>query len=210
MKKTVVLTFLQILFITLAFGQSAPPDDLSGNDLKTWLKDNWYTGKFQDQGYNAARTAMYSTIDKRQDGRVYGVYSGFSQESQSTTYLNPINAEHSIPQSFFSENAPMKSDIMHLFPTHQNVNSARGSNPFDDITDSQTDTWYGNDQSGLSSSSSIPQSNIDDYSERTSNAFEPREDHKGDLARVIFYFFTVYDLSSYGRDIEDLALGGDL
>jgi len=210
MKKTVILTFLQIIFISLAFGQSAPPDDLTGNSLKTWLKDNWYTGKFQDQGYNGARTAMYSTIDKRQDGRVYGVYSGFSQESQSTTYLNPINAEHSIPQSFFNENRPMKSDIMHLFPTHQNVNSSRGNSPFDDITDSQTDTWYGTDQSGLNSSSSIPQSDIEDYSEKTSNAFEPREDHKGDVARVIFYFFTVYDLSTYGRDIEDMALGGDL
>lgn len=207
LNKNTVLSFLLVFSFLFAIGQSEPPSDLEGTALRTWLKDNWYTGKFQDQGYNNARTAMYSTIDVRADGRVYGVYSGFSQQAKSTTYLNPINAEHTIPQSKFGSASPMKSDIMHLFPTHGEVNGARGSNPFDDITDSQTDKWYIGDQSGLNDISSIPQSNIDDYSEKTSSAFEPREDHKGDVARAVFYFFTVYDISI---DIDGLALGGDV
>ncbi|MDR9416131.1 MAG: endonuclease, partial [Gracilimonas sp.] len=38
--------------------------------------------------------------------------------------------------------------------------------------------------------------NIDLYSESTSSAFEPREDFKGNVARAIFYFWTIYQDNS--------------
>ena len=38
----------------------------------------------------------------------------------------------------------------------------------------------------------MPSSNIEEYSENHGSYFEPREDRKGDIARTIFYFYTMY------------------
>ncbi len=206
-----ILFLVSIIYALVSFGQEQPPSNLSGAELRQWLKTNWYSGKFSNQGYDGARSAMYSNIDKRSDGRVYCVYTGFNQNSANTTFLNPINAEHTIPQSWFSENEPMKSDIFHLYPTHGNVNSARSNKPFDEIPDNETNTWYTGNSTGITSTSSIPSTNIDDYSENDSNSFEPREDHKGDVARSAFYFFTMYDISSTsGKTINSVIADGDL
>lgn len=87
----------------------------------------------------------------------------------------------------------MRSDIHHLFPTHKDVNSARSNFPFDEIDDNLTDKWYVKDGSELQILTEIPSRNIDSYSELDKNkAFEPREEHKGNLARAVYYFYTMY------------------
>jgi endonuclease I len=146
---------------------------------------------------------MYSYIDIASDGRVYGVYSGFSQAGRETTFLNPINAEHTVPQSWFNKRSPMRSDIHILFPTHKDVNSARGSLPFGDINDDQTDKWYGvaSDTGSLQvlRNALPPLSSRDKYSEYEKNStFEPPEQQKGDTARAIFYFYTMYPTQAGG------------
>ncbi|MEM7162195.1 MAG: endonuclease [Bacteroidota bacterium] len=169
-----------------------PPDGLSGQNLRDWLKANWFDSHHSSVGYNAARQAMYSDIDN-EAGRVYCVYSGFNQAASFTTFLNPINAEHTVPQQLFDGNEPMRSDVHHVFPTHMDVNSARGSLPFGENDDNLTDNWYIGDDSDLFNISNVPTSDIDLYSERDINIrFEPREDHKGDVARAVFYFYTMY------------------
>ncbi|QSE96351.1 endonuclease [Fulvivirga lutea] len=203
--------FLSLVFLFFSFllsAQPTPPSDLEGSALRSWLKTNWYDGFHTELSYSQARIAMYGTIDVETDGQVYCVYSGFNQSSDAVSFLDPINAEHTIPQSFFGSSLPMRSDIHHLFPTHMNVNSARGSDPFGEINDASTDTWYIGNSSGIQTLSSIPSSNIDNYSEDTGFLFEPREDHKGDLARAVFYFYTVYP--SQAGPIEDIVDGGDL
>ncbi|RZK45436.1 MAG: hypothetical protein EOO59_21070, partial [Hymenobacter sp.] len=60
------------------------------------------------------------------------------------------------------------------------------------------------------SQTGIPTTNIDEYSEDTNTQFEPREDHKGNLARTAFYFYTMHagqpDLVATGHnDINTLA-----
>lgn len=169
---------------------ATPPTDLSGQALRNWLKQNWYDSKHSSLGYDGARNAMYTFIDKRPDGRLYCVYSGFNVSATSNP--SPINCEHSIPQSWFNQASPMRADIHHLYPTHQDVNSARGSDPFGEIPDNQTVRWYIGSTSWPGPQSNIPSSNIDAYSEDTNSSFEPREDHKGDLARAAFYFYTMY------------------
>ncbi|MEL7428320.1 MAG: endonuclease, partial [Bacteroidota bacterium] len=82
----------------------------------------------------------------------------------------------------------MKSDIHHLFPTYKNWNSTRSNYAFAEIDDNQTTRWMRN----TSYQSSIPSSNIDEYSEYANGKFEPREDHKGNVARAVFYFYTMY------------------
>ena len=104
-------------------------------------------------------------------------------------YENGINCEHIWPQSLYEGGEPLKSDMHALRPCKDNVNSARGNKAFNDVLDSQTATWYWQDIG----TSNIPSSNIDEYSESGSYTFEPREDKKGDIARSMFYFYTIYN-----------------
>ena len=68
------------------------------------------------------------------------------------------------------------------------MNSIRSSFPFADIDDSRTERWLIDDQE----LNTIPTTNIDAYSESTKSAFEPREEVKGNIARALFYFYTIY------------------
>ncbi|MET4107035.1 endonuclease [Hymenobacter sp. UYP22] len=187
---------------------AAPPTSLQGQSLKDWLRQNWYDGKRVVLSYNEARGKMYNFIDN-QDGRVVCVYSGYTEtvrldsSSTSTGVVNRINCEHTVPQSWFNEVVRMRSDIHHLFPTYDTWNSDRGSDPFAEIPDNQTQKWM----RGTSSQSTIPTSNIDEYSEDTNSQFEPREDHKGNLARAIFYFYTMHQGQTFdaGKDVITAA-----
>lgn len=194
MKKPLLLLFTLLLSFSVGYSQSAPPAYMAGEELREWLRRNWYEGLHTELGYSASREFMYSYIDKKEDGRVYGVYTGYSQPAEMTTFPDPINAEHTIPQSFFSEAEPMRSDIHHLYPTHKDVNAERGNYPFAEIPDVDTDLWYTvGAENTYFTTTTIPSAEvIDNYSEKDGNVFEPKEDHKGDLARSVFYFFTMY------------------
>ncbi|MEO0473082.1 MAG: endonuclease, partial [Bacteroidota bacterium] len=177
----------------LSAQSTSPPANLYGQSFRNWVKQNWFDGYASiTQSYTGARLAMYNDIDN-DNGTVSCVYSGYQRSIApgSLTVAGdamPINAEHTIPQSFFNQASPMRVDIHHLFPTYANWNSTRSNHPFTDIPDNQTSSWMRN----TTSQSSIPTSNIDEYSEFANNTFEPREDHKGNVARAIFYFYTVY------------------
>ena len=83
---------------------------------------------------------------------------------------------------------PRGGRFHHLFPTFDKFNSRRSNFPFREIPDAETKKWL----IELSATDSIPTSNIDGYSESANNAFEPRESHKGNVARAVFYFYTMY------------------
>lgn len=186
----------------------APATSLQGQALKDWLRQNWYDGKRVELSYSEARGRMYNFIDN-QNGRVVCVYSGYTENTPlDSLNTNPgvvsrINCEHTVPQSWFDEVVRMRSDIHHLFPTYDTWNSDRGSDPFAEIPDAQTMKWVRNNQS----QTTIPTANIDEYSEDTNSQFEPREDHKGNLARAIFYFYTMHQGQKFdpGKDVITAA-----
>lgn len=166
---------------------------LNGEALRDRLAEEF---KVKDSlGYRKARDFMFSELDN-DNGIVRGVYSGFEQpvnpnsdNPRQDAFQNErgLNAEHSWPQSKGATGIA-KSDLHHLFPAQVRVNSRRGSLPFAEIDDLQTRWWIiGSDQLD-----SIPNTNIDGYSEATKIAFEPRERVKGDIARAQFYFYTIY------------------
>jgi len=183
-----------ILFLlgSLPFGQDVIGDGLYEEGLIEFLQDNYMTGT--TLGYADARDTMYLRID-RIDGQVRGVYTNYAVDLPDTgvdpsthLYENGMNCEHVWPQSLYEGGEPIKSDMHALRPCKDNVNSSRGNKPFGENSDSQTDTWFWMNQS----QSSIPTSNIDEYSESETAYFEPREDRKGDIARTMFYFYTMY------------------
>jgi len=184
-----VLTLLGLV-LPLSLWAQAPPADLDGAALKDWLVQNYYQGKHKTLGYSSARQKMYNYIDNKSN-TITGVYSGLQVSwtyGGSGTNPQPLNCEHTVPQSFFGKGEPMKSDIHHLFPTYSNWNSTRSNHPFAEIDDQSTAKWMYLSES----KTSVPTSNIDLYSEYASSKFEPREDHKGNCARAIFYFYTMY------------------
>ncbi|MFC7669646.1 endonuclease [Hymenobacter humi] len=161
--------------------------------LRDWYRANWYDGKRVELSYDVARGKMYNYADNY-NNTITCVYSGYSQarpyDPNNTSPANalPINCEHTVPQSWFKETVRMKSDMHHLFPTYDDWNNLRGNDPFAEIPDATTQTWM----RGLVSQSTIPSASIEEWSEDTNTQFEPREDHKGNAARAIFYFYTMH------------------
>lgn len=144
-------------------------------------------------GYNLARDKMYMEIDnKKVNGQgapvntLECVYTG----RQAIGYVDRTNAqnsynfntEHTWPQSTFSENEPMKSDLYHLFPTDVNANSIRANYPFGKVVSAIT--W---DSAG----SRLGRNSLNQL------VFEPRNVHKGDVSRSMFYFLIRYP-QNYG------------
>ena len=159
----------------------------------------------QTLGYGPARDILYSEIDNVGND-LFGIYTNFkvtldpTQDPSISAYQNGngINAEHVYPQSKGAGSEPMKSDMHNIRPSRVQVNSARGNCHFDDINDANTSVWYFEG----TSSSSIPSSNIDAYSEKDDSncEFEPREAKKGDIARAIFYFYAIYQNTANSAD----------
>ncbi len=166
------------------------------------------------QTIDAAQDLLFGTIDQSSNGTVdgvYGVYTGFFVPLDGDPSSDPsddvnnfpdqqtigINVEHTWPQSKGAGSGAPQANMHHLFPTKLNVNFARASFPFGEIADGQTSVWYRD----VSSTTSIPPQDIDEYSELLSGQyFEPREDHKGNVARAMFYFYTIYRSSADAAD----------
>jgi len=153
--------------------------------------------------YGEARDILFGEIDIQNDTLTcvytgYQIYLDPALDPTETAFAQGINTEHTYPRSKGADDfTPGYRDMHHLYPTLADVNAARGSLPFADIPDALTDEWFINTQE----QTNIPSSNIDGYSEYRQNvAFEPRESHKGDVARSYFYFYTMY---SQQADIAD-------
>ncbi len=193
MYRILIATFFTLLVIQ-ARGQEIFPA-LSGQELRNALVQNYKPATVLP--FNDARDTLFSRIYARNDS-LRCVYTGM------TIYLNPaldptiaafgdggvngINTEHTYPQSKGAETGNPRADMHHLYPTRVEPNGTRGDAPFSEITDNQTEEWFYLNQK----QSSIPTSNIERYSEYKDYVFEPREDHKGNVARAMFYFYTMY------------------
>ncbi|MFK7946617.1 MAG: endonuclease [Saprospiraceae bacterium] len=196
MKET-LLTLLIIASLWSCETKAQNPIDtlLSGSALISKLRTD-YTPN-QTLGYGPARDVMYSVVDNDGNNGVHGIYTDFtvqwnpSEDPSQSVYQggSGINAEHVYPQSMGAGNEPAKSDMHNIRPCRIAVNSARGNLKFGESPDNNTDTWYKN----AVSQSNTPGADIDEWSERdANNVFEPRETVKGDIARIVFYFYTIY------------------
>lgn len=184
--------------------------DLNNDELAARLQEEFKVTN--SLGYRRARDLMYGQIDN-QNGKVLGIYTNYTatiapniDTSREEARRAGINTEHSWPRSKGTRGGEANSDLHHLFPTRERVNSIRGSDPFGEIQDSDTERWFFEEQE----LSTIPSDNIiDQFSESNSEQFEPRENVKGDLARAQFYVFTIYkdqvDAGFFSRAKEALC-----
>jgi hypothetical protein len=202
---TLILLVTPLFFCCSISLFSQYPVGLYNEDLRAWLKANSYDGIFGNLGYNSARQQMYSFTDE-QDGLIYGIYTGFSQAAIFSTFPDPINTEHLVPQSLFGSLEPMRSDLHVIRPSHGLANSARGVLPFGEVPDAGAQ-WIGINEFGQYLSTAVEPLNSEGFSELNFQFFEPREDKKGDIARQLFYFFTMYPTQAGTIDvISDLNI----
>jgi len=188
-----IIIFIWLLFQSL-FSQSIIGPGLTRSDLFDFLNSNYKPST--TLGYNQARDIMYSIIDLEDNNTLKGIYTNYTvtidpdQDPRPQTNAQNMNCEHSWPQSMGAGSEPQKSDLHHLYPCRGNVNSSRGNKPYAEIDDSETDKWWRLDYY----ETNIPNEYIDEFSEvdNDNNKFEPREDVKGNIARSIFYFYTIY------------------
>lgn len=145
------------------------------SELKSALEsiiDNHYSISYED-----ARIELFGYI-ANVSGQVRCVYTNewYSCSPGNTPNWNVINTEHTWPQSMGAEGTA-KSDLHHLFPTNSQANSIRGNYPFGIVTNA---SWQeGGSKKGTNSGGTT--------------VFEPRDDHKGDTARAMFYFALRYN-----------------
>ncbi len=151
--------------------------NLFDNELKSALTN--YVSNHTSLGYDIARDRMFDTIDKLNGDTIECVYTGkkIKASNRSEAQNKGFNTEHTYPQGFFDENEPMRSDLFHLYPTESNSNSARSNYPFGIVVSNMTYN-VGGSKLGDNSSGQI--------------VFEPRDKHKGNVARSLFYFIIRY------------------
>jgi len=180
---------------------------LEGAQLRAAIQQD-YTPD-QTLGYDLARDVLFEYLNDTR-GELRGVYTGYAitldpaEDPTQDAFEKGINTEHTWPQSKGAGDEPARSDMHALYPTKDNVNSSRSNHPFAEIPDADTDGWYRLD----ASQSTIPTSNIDEYSEKDNahpgpgydGRFEPREDHEGNAARAALYFYVTYETLAEAAD----------
>ncbi len=163
-----------------------------GAALKTAL--NKVIKNHKDVGYGGLYE-VYETADDK-DGQVWDMYStctwyhGNKKCGNYSNVCDCYNREHTIPQSWFDERTPMKSDAFHVYPTDGKVNGIRSNHPHGETNASPI---------GGSALGKIGKSSVSGYS---GTVYEPDDEYKGDIARTYFYFVTCYEdrLSSFDRN----------
>ena len=186
---------LAAIMLLFTFQQSTAQifPDLEGNELMTALVDSYKTSTILSS--SGSKDSLYAVVENF-NGQVECVYTGYSitlspgEDPSQDAFAKNINQEHVFPRSQGVDNTQAEYDMHHLYPSRVDVNQDRGSLIFGESQDNLTNRWYINS----STSSSTPSSNIDGYSEwRSNTVFEPRENRKGDIARAVFYVYTMYN-----------------
>ena len=211
MKNIFTLLFLSLTLVGFAQQTesvtSVPPGYYNtatgtGYTLKTQLY-NIINGH-NDRGYNPGLYITYTTSDKdfyyENNGTMLDMYTenptgpeceftyGVNQDDGTlgNAECERYNREHLVPQSYFGNGVtPMYSDAHCVVPSDKYVNAQRGDFPFGRVN-SPTNTYSNGSKRGLNLNSGYS-------SGFTLTVFEPIDEFKGDIARMVLYFVTRYE-----------------
>ena len=130
----------------------------------------------------------YDDTDLTADGYIWDMYSTckftINDDGGSQSRICDVwNKEHSVPQSWFGEASPMKSDLFHVYPTDARVNNFRSNYPYGETSNR---SYIDGDSKALGY---LGTSNFSGYSGKV---FEPVDQYKGDFARTYFYMVARY------------------
>lgn len=187
----VYIISLALLISQNIFGQEIIFPGLKGDSLRKELVRYYIPNNIDD--YDQTRLKLYQDVFIQNDS-LECFYTGYKIPIDrqvnilSWTAKYGIQTEHLYPRSKGSEKLPGLSDMHHLVPVKSTANTLRKNAPFKEIDDRKTKYWLMKDKVFL-----VPdKSKIDEYSEYVAGGFETRESKKGDVARSVFYFYTLY------------------
>jgi len=190
-----------LIFSQIPTGYYDPAQDLSGSELKSALHD--IISDHVKFPYTSSSTDVWDILketdeDPNNSDNVILIYTGRSQAKtensgeSSTTGSNRWNREHvwSKSHGFPAEIDTAYTDIHHLRPADESVNSSRSNLDFDN---------------GGAAHVEATECSYD------GDSWEPRDAVKGDVARMMFYMVVRYDPgyhtdnSLYDLELVDFA-----
>ncbi len=142
--------------------------------------------------YSRSRTQIFTSFDLVNGDEVECVYTGrFVEIRGGSPDEDVMNVEHTWPRSMGADGPPAECDVHHLFPTVTPANEARANHDFGEVSSgtswSDGGSSLGRDASG-------------------GTVFEPRDAHKGNVARAMLYVGLRYGREMSGA--EAALLGG--
>ncbi|WP_127718140.1 endonuclease I family protein [Halobacteriovorax sp. HLS] len=140
-------------------------------------------------GYKGARKVLFGKLHLEESSNGYYVKDVYCRKeiTNRDTKIGPnlipnsniMNCEHTWPQSKFTnkfDNETQKSDLHHLYPTDSRANSIRGNYDFSNVGSGELNNCEAS------------------RSEGHGGKFEPPTEHKGNVARALFYFSVRYQI----------------
>jgi len=147
-----------------------------------------------------AKKMMFGSIDLEKDEEgffVKDVYCNIKVRSSVGPNRIPVNkvmnAEHTWPQSKGSRREPFRGDLHHLFPTDSKANSTRSSHIFGEVVGRAVR------EKDCKASQVGKIINPRTGQTTTTSAYQPPVEHRGNVARALFY-----SAVSYGYQITDI------
>lgn len=175
---------------------------LTGYSLKTKLHDiisvkniNWNYGDLMNY-YNQTDLDTYYDHGPNNTTILLDIYSEIPAGADAYEYTSAnltstsgaeglgYNREHAVPQSAFNSNYPMYSDLHFVIPTDARINQLRNNYPYG-IGNSTVHYTFTN-------TSKIANSAIPNFA-YTNRVYEPIDEFKGDIARMLLYFAVRYE-----------------
>lgn len=189
---------------------------LTGNELVDSLRVHFRPASLTSS-YNEARDVMFGDIYLDDTGTVTCVYTGdrltHDPESGLSVRLyaqdNGWNTEHIWPQSMGAGSGNARIDLHHLRPIRADVNASRSNYPFAYLEPQEVTRWWRGDQS----QTAVPSGDLREWSRTRSNSpsrFQVYDVSKGDVARAMFYFYTMYPVAARDADPQYLYVQMDV
>ncbi len=172
----------------------------SDQDLRAYLR-HVANKNFHGLGYKKnTKKILFGKIHLETDdsGKYFidGVYCDFRVRDhigpKKIPVNNVMNTEHTWPQSKGAKSEPARGDLHHLYPSNSHANSARGNHPFGEVDGKDATRECPESQRG-----SIINPNTGKST--GTYGFQPRPEHRGNVARAMFYVS-----AKYGYDIPKL------
>ena len=198
-----------LLLITLFLGSVSLYAGSKGYYPNKLLKES---GSFEDElhellssthvsgiSYKEARKELFGNIHLKRSGKNYSLTEVYCKKTiGSESGVGPgkipdhtkVNCEHTWPKSRFNPNQSKShqlTDLHHLYPTDSRANSTRKNHLFSMVNGKPLRNC---------SSSKYGSGRFNEYL-----AFEPPANHRGNVARALFYFSVRYNIEI--RDVEE-------
>lgn len=164
--------------------------DTSSSDALVNSLNSIITANYVKKSYKDAYTIIAEADeDPYNKDNVLCNYTGVSMAKDLDSSTKGWNREHTYPKSrgFDSESFAAYSDCHHLMATGKSINSNRGNLDFDEV----------------SKYSETPNTDLYGNAWINNKCFEPRDEIKGDVARMIFYMTIRYNDSTLNLNAVD-------